>query len=572
MGNNHQNSNLRGSMSVQLLVIMVPVLFGMMGFAVDLGRLYLIRGELNQAANAMALAAASQLLGTATSLQNATTAAQLSLDDTNHLANKYNFGSLVVGQTTGNLVSTVNAPAYFATVADANGASGAGSTADGTTARHVQISIASDAPLLFWGVLPVGQSRKTTVAGQALAGISAPVCTACGIEPFAIAARDLTDPINFGFGDPGGVNLYTLSFSCTGAPAPTALLGTQTPTVPYVIINRFDTASATLDETQQLYRGGASGLVSSTNPNPTGSPVPISCVGINDTAETIWATATPTVCRGGVTTSVTGALCGLYSRFDNVNPPGACGTDVTDFADLSLAFLPDTDVLTGQADAYPSYSGNGRRIITVAVVDALAGAPTAAMTVLGFRQFLLAQLPGAGSIRTGEGGPSPMRRGRDGNMVLETALWIPVLVLLISGVIQFGKITYIYYALKKAAYTAARYISVQQNVNFCDPADPAIVAALQLAVTGTTAGTATPLIFGLTTDMFGVTTECVDPNTGVVGSCDISGCGAAVGAQRPDYVVVNIPNGYMVQPRFLFFTPAAIALKPAVAVPFGGTS
>ena len=29
---------MRGSMSLQLAVIMVPVLFGMMGFAIDLGR------------------------------------------------------------------------------------------------------------------------------------------------------------------------------------------------------------------------------------------------------------------------------------------------------------------------------------------------------------------------------------------------------------------------------------------------------------------------------------------------------------------------------------------------------
>ena len=50
-------------MSLQLLVILVPVIFGLMGFALDLGRLYLIRGELNQAANAMALAAAAQLNG-----------------------------------------------------------------------------------------------------------------------------------------------------------------------------------------------------------------------------------------------------------------------------------------------------------------------------------------------------------------------------------------------------------------------------------------------------------------------------------------------------------------------------
>ena len=60
-----------------------PVLFGLMGFALDLGRLYLIRGELNQAANAMAIAAASQLIGTSTSTDNATAAANQSLDDTN---------------------------------------------------------------------------------------------------------------------------------------------------------------------------------------------------------------------------------------------------------------------------------------------------------------------------------------------------------------------------------------------------------------------------------------------------------------------------------------------------------
>ncbi len=55
-------------MSLQLAVILVPVVFGMMGFALDLGRLYLVRGELNQAAAAAAIAAATQLIGTAASL------------------------------------------------------------------------------------------------------------------------------------------------------------------------------------------------------------------------------------------------------------------------------------------------------------------------------------------------------------------------------------------------------------------------------------------------------------------------------------------------------------------------
>ncbi len=51
-------------MSLQMLVLLVPVMLGMMGFALDLGRLYLVRGELTQAAQAMAIAAASRLIGT----------------------------------------------------------------------------------------------------------------------------------------------------------------------------------------------------------------------------------------------------------------------------------------------------------------------------------------------------------------------------------------------------------------------------------------------------------------------------------------------------------------------------
>jgi len=38
-----------------------------------------------------------------------------------------------------------------------------------------------------------------------------------------------------------------------------------------------------------------------------------------------------------------------------------------------------------------------------------------------------------------------MRRRCGGNAVLETALWVPVLVLLMVGMLQFGKITYLYY-------------------------------------------------------------------------------------------------------------------------------
>jgi len=71
---NPNHSGRRGALSIQFLVILVPVVLGMMGFAVDLGRIYLVRGELNQAASAMALAAASKLNGTIAATDSATAA------------------------------------------------------------------------------------------------------------------------------------------------------------------------------------------------------------------------------------------------------------------------------------------------------------------------------------------------------------------------------------------------------------------------------------------------------------------------------------------------------------------
>jgi hypothetical protein len=166
-----------------------------------------------------------------------------------------------------------------------------------------------------------------------------------------------------------------------------------------------------------------------------------------------------------------------------------------------------------------------------------------------------------------------MMRGRRGNMVLEAAMWLPVFFLLISGVIQFGKITYLYYTLRKIVYTVARSVSIQNGVNFCpDASDPIIQGAIQFALTGTTDGSGTPLISNLTPAMISVTTECIDPGTGLPGSCDAGGCNGPVGAQRPDYVVVTIPDGYPVQPRIPFLLLDPIPLKPTVAVPFGGVS
>jgi len=156
-------------------------------------------------------------------------------------------------------------------------------------------------------------------------------------------------------------------------------------------------------------------------------------------------------------------------------------------------------------------------------------------------------------------------------MLMEAALWIPIMTLLIVGMIQVGKITYLYYSLKKAVYTAARYLSVQQGINFCDLAgDPNVAAAFQLAVTGTADGSGNPLISNFTIDMLQATAECVDAVSGVPGPCDTSACPTATA--RPDYILVSMPTGFQVQPRIPFITLLPIQLMPSVMVPFGGTT
>ncbi len=365
--------NLRGAVSIQLVVIMVPVIFGMMGFAVDLGRLYLIRGELNQAANAMALAAASKLIGTTAALDDANTAAQLTLDNTLSTGNKYNFGSLQIGQTTGILASDAPDPSYFSAVADAVSldTGGGSGNADGTTAKYVQANITADAPLTFWALLSLGQLRKTQIAARAVAGMSAPLCTACGIEPFAIAPIDATDTTDFGF--VVGTQ-YTFGYVCNGLPVPAALGGTSR-RIPFLLLDRYDTGS-TFDESQQLYRTGAQGVI----PSPT---LTQACFTVNN-PEVVWASATVQNCSTNqVGGSVIDVLCGLDTRFENA-PPSGC-TGITDIDTISSAYLPDRDVTS--LDDYTAYVGSVRRVITVPIVDALSAAGS--MTVQGFRQFLV---------------------------------------------------------------------------------------------------------------------------------------------------------------------------------------
>jgi Flp pilus assembly protein TadG len=163
--------------------------------------------------------------------------------------------------------------------------------------------------------------------------------------------------------------------------------------------------------------------------------------------------------------------------------------------------------------------------------------------------------------------------GRGGNAILETAIFLPFLLILLVAMEQFAKVTYTYYTIKKIEFTIARYVATQSGVNFCaGTGDPSITAAINLGLTGTTDGTGTPFIADLTADMIVITPEVVD-SSGVSSacSCDITGCDESVGGGTPAYITVAIPSGYPVSPIIPFTTTQTIPLVPEVKVPYEGT-
>jgi Flp pilus assembly protein TadG len=425
-------------------VLLIPVILGLMGFAVDLGQLYLAREELKVAANAAALAAAGQLNGTSAAEATATAYAQIAVDSSSGSGNRYHFGGYQIGVSNGYLNSVVQPPAFYATVVDATGDTTDGgnssNTVDGTVATYASVTISADAPLIFWSLLSLGQSRKTSVGVTSVAGISAPLCTACGIDPIAIAALNTDDTTDFGYTQ--GTQ-YTFGFSATACSGtqPGGLTdadGSTATVIPYLVLDEYNANDPLYtDDASQLEHIGAGGLPPSTT-SSSGSGLYSACLSIN-ALENMWSVTSGnnvgcTAGGGGgfgggavtVNSLVTALVCGIAVRFDNVDIATPCATiPATD--NLYETFQPDTDLT--EYDTYADYTGDGRRILTVVVVDALN--PAGGMTVLGFRQFLIEPTVGDVGIDPTDtdarflalyiGNPVPVKQGRfDGGCGIPT--------------------------------------------------------------------------------------------------------------------------------------------------------
>jgi hypothetical protein len=159
------------------------------------------------------------------------------------------------------------------------------------------------------------------------------------------------------------------------------------------------------------------------------------------------------------------------------------------------------------------------------------------------------------------------RRRKRGSAVLEFALWFPVLLLLVVGLIQFGKLMYIQYSLQKALYTVGRTLAVQQGLDLCDAG--VLTGMVQNLILDP--NTQLPLVNNLTPDIIQVTTVCLDANGNPL-PCDTSGCtGAAQTPQQPAFLTVSIPGGYPFQLTIPYVTLLPTPLYPSVTVPFTGS-
>lgn len=162
---------------------------------------------------------------------------------------------------------------------------------------------------------------------------------------------------------------------------------------------------------------------------------------------------------------------------------------------------------------------------------------------------------------------------RRGSALIETAMFVPLLALLLFGMVELARITYIYYTLEKILYTAARFVGTQQGVNFCDDSDTVVQGAKNFAISGGTDGSAEPILSGLSASMLQVRLERYSADTQELGECECSltGCDMSAGGRSPDWIVVSVPDGYAVRVNIPYLIAEPILFRPRIRVPFGGT-
>jgi len=168
---NHQNRNERGSILIMTAISMV-FLFLMVGLAIDVSRFYMLRAELQNAADAAALTAARELNSGAGGISDAVARA-------GGIVNTQGFGKAGVTIATVEFAVNLDGP-YWQQGADTN--------ANAANIRFVRVTTQTVSKGVFFASAALGGTH--TESARAVAGMSVGVSGICDFFPAAVALAD----------------------------------------------------------------------------------------------------------------------------------------------------------------------------------------------------------------------------------------------------------------------------------------------------------------------------------------------------------------------------------------------
>ena len=176
-----QKSNERGSIIIMTAIFML-LLFLMLGLCIDVSRIYMVRTELQNAADAAALAAARVLNGGTGGIDDAVNQA------TNVIANNK-------GQKTKTTV-TIASVEFAANLNDDPYRNATDAKAVASTIRFVKVTTETASTTIFFGVSALGTSHLES--RSAVAGKSVDLAGLCDFYPAAVGMddQDPTDSVN----------------------------------------------------------------------------------------------------------------------------------------------------------------------------------------------------------------------------------------------------------------------------------------------------------------------------------------------------------------------------------------
>ncbi len=323
--------------SLTLLALCLFVMIGMLGLAVDVGKMFITKNELQTFVDASALAAVMQMDGSQAGIEGANTTATAGPLGTAK-PNGYNLDTVPISN-----VTATYATSYGGTY-DSYSTALTGAT---NNYRFINITATASVPLFFLPVVK-GIPTSVTLSATAVAGQQPQSSVSNGgLLPFAPDAHNQADTTNFGW-TVGGE--YSLKWGKGG---------------------KTDTTTCT----------GDAGFTPPGNPPSEHGFVDIGEGNSNSNVRTAITSGGYPNANSNPSSIATG---------DTVNGvPGNRGSSI--FSALQSRVDQDTDTTSTTYSQYLSNgTGNGRRVVTVMVAGTWSGNGSNASTpVLGFANFFL---------------------------------------------------------------------------------------------------------------------------------------------------------------------------------------